>query len=92
MSQEEAEKRCAGMDERQGLLIRGEKSKIEHALLTKGRHHMEYSYWLGRKRTSLANARAATGAVARLIHYELAGRYSVKAANSPEHRLLGVTG
>lgn len=52
---------------------------------------MENAYWLGRKRASLANARAASGAVARLIHYELAGRYSVKAASSAEIRPLGVT-
>lgn len=43
---------------------------------------MEHAHWLGRERASLANARAATGAEARLIHYELAGRYSVKAADS----------
>jgi hypothetical protein len=30
----------------------------------------------------MAMARAATGSEARLIHYELAGRYSVKAAQS----------
>jgi hypothetical protein len=48
---------------------------------------METAYWLGRKRASLANARAARGAEARLIHYELAGRYSIKAAN--EGRMLG---
>ena len=30
----------------------------------------------------MAMARAATGAEARLIHYELAGRYSIKAAQS----------
>ena len=43
---------------------------------------METAYWLGRERASLANARNATGAEARLIHYELAGRYSIKAADS----------
>jgi hypothetical protein len=43
---------------------------------------MEQAYWLGRHRASLANARAATIAEARLIHYELAGRYSIKAANA----------
>ena len=43
---------------------------------------MEQIYWLGRNRTSIANARAATSAEARLIHYELAGRYSIKAANA----------
>jgi len=43
---------------------------------------MEQSHWLGRERASLANARAATDAEARLIHYDLAGRYSVKAAQA----------
>jgi hypothetical protein len=60
-------------------------------LLFKAEDIMENAYWLGRKRASLANARAASGAVARLIHYELAGRYSVKAANSAEIHPLGVT-
>jgi hypothetical protein len=44
---------------------------------------MEKAYWIGRKRASLKAAQNAAGAEARLIHYELAGRYSVKAA-SPE--------
>ena len=41
---------------------------------------MEKAHWLGRTRASLANARAAATAEARLIHYDLAGRYSIKAA------------
>lgn len=41
---------------------------------------MEKTYWLGRKRAAMAMARSAVGAEARLIHYDLAGRYSVKAA------------
>jgi hypothetical protein len=41
---------------------------------------MEKKYWIGRKRAAMAMARAATSAEARLIHYDLAGRYSVKAA------------
>jgi hypothetical protein len=41
---------------------------------------MEQRYWLGRKRASLANARGARSAVSRLIHLDLAGRYSIKAA------------
>ncbi|HET9638285.1 MAG TPA: hypothetical protein VFP12_03680 [Allosphingosinicella sp.] len=41
---------------------------------------MEQTYWLGRKRISVANARRAANAEARLIHLDLAGRYSVKAA------------
>ena len=43
---------------------------------------MEQAYWLERNRVSIANARAATSAKVRLIHYELAGRYSIKAANA----------
>lgn len=42
---------------------------------------MEKTYWLGRKRAAMAMARNATTAQARLIHYELAGRYSIKAAH-----------
>ena len=41
---------------------------------------MEHSYWLGRKRASAANARRALSAQARLVHLDLAGRYSIKAA------------
>jgi len=43
---------------------------------------MEKKYWIGRKRAAMAMARAATDAEARLIHYDLAGRYSIKAAVS----------
>jgi hypothetical protein len=43
---------------------------------------MEQKYWLGRKRASLANARRATSAESRLIHLDLAGRYSIKAASA----------
>ena len=41
---------------------------------------MEQKYWLGRKRDAGLMARKATSAEARLIHFELAGRYSVRAA------------
>jgi hypothetical protein len=41
---------------------------------------MEKKYWIGRKRSAVAMARQASSAEARLIHYELAGRYSIKAA------------
>ena len=44
---------------------------------------MEKFYWLGRKRSAIAMARLATTAEARLIHYDLAGRYSIKAAYCP---------
>lgn len=42
---------------------------------------MEKAYWLSRKRASLKAAQNAVGAEARLAHYDLAGRYSVKAAS-----------
>ena len=41
---------------------------------------MERTYWLGRKRASVANARVAKSAESRLVHLDLAGRYSIKAA------------
>jgi hypothetical protein len=43
---------------------------------------MEKAYWLGRKRASLKLARGAASSEARLIHYDLAGRYSVKAVSA----------
>lgn len=43
---------------------------------------MEKAYWLGRKRASLKMARDAASAQARLVHYDLAGRYSVNAASA----------
>lgn len=43
---------------------------------------MEQTYWLSRKRASAAMARAAQCSKSRLAHYDLAGRYSVKAAAS----------
>jgi len=43
---------------------------------------MDKSYWIGRKRSAMRMARAATSSEARLIHYELAGRYSIKAAQA----------
>ena len=43
---------------------------------------MEKVYWLGRKRASLKLAHAATGSEARLIHYDLAGRYDLKAQSA----------
>jgi len=43
---------------------------------------MEKAYWLSRKRASLTSARNAASAEARLIHYDLAGRYSLKALSA----------
>ena len=40
---------------------------------------MEKIYWLSRKRASLKMAQNAAGPESRLIHYELAGRYGLKA-------------
>ena len=42
---------------------------------------MDQKYWLGRNRASGVMARRATSAEARLIHFELAGRYSIRAAD-----------
>ena len=42
---------------------------------------MDKIYWLARKRASLAMARASDDSVARLVHLDLAGRYSILAAN-----------
>lgn len=44
---------------------------------------MEKTYWLRRKRAAMAMARAARTSESRLIHYELAGRYSLRAAFAP---------
>jgi hypothetical protein len=40
---------------------------------------MEQAYWLGRKQVSVEMVRDATDSEARLVHYDLAGRYSLKA-------------
>ena len=53
----------------------------------------DQAYWLRRKRASVNKASMANSAEARLAHFELAGRYSVKAVNcdpSAEH-LAGVS-
>jgi hypothetical protein len=43
---------------------------------------MEKTYWLRRKRAAMAMARAAATSESRLIHYDLAGRYSLRAARA----------
>jgi len=43
---------------------------------------MEQAYWLTRKRASLKSAEAATSSIARLVHFDLAGRYSIKAMSA----------
>ena len=43
---------------------------------------MEQTYWLGRTRQASAMARKAGSSRARLIHLDLAGRYSIMAAAS----------
>ena len=44
---------------------------------------MEKTYWLRRKREAMTAARIAASSESRLIHYELAGRYSLRAAFAP---------
>jgi len=46
---------------------------------------MEQAYWLSRKRASVQMARDATSSEARLVHYDLAGRYSLKALSAGSH-------
>ncbi len=43
---------------------------------------MDQAYWLRRERDAIANGRAATLADVQLIHYGLAHRYSIEAANA----------
>jgi hypothetical protein len=43
---------------------------------------MEQAYWLSRKRASLKLAQNAASSQARLTHYALAGRYSLKAMSA----------
>jgi len=50
---------------------------------------MEKAYWLGRKRASLKMAQNAAGSESRLIHYDLAGRYGLK-AGSAETQAIGL--
>ena len=45
---------------------------------------LEQAYWLRRKREELAMASRSISAEARMIHFDLAGRYSVKANNTGE--------
>lgn len=49
---------------------------------------MENKYWLDRERSSLGMARAASSSRARLVHYELAGLYSVKAVQATQSSRL----
>jgi len=48
---------------------------------------LEKAHWLARKRTSLKLASSATSAEARLVHFELAGRYGIKALSVESERL-----
>jgi hypothetical protein len=43
---------------------------------------MEKAHWLSRKRASLKAAKGANHSLARLAHYDLAGRYSLKALST----------
>ena len=50
---------------------------------------MDKTYWLDRERSSVAMANRASSAEARLIHYHMAGIYSVKAARAASSSTLG---
>ncbi|HYD13020.1 MAG TPA: hypothetical protein VEC11_09245 [Allosphingosinicella sp.] len=45
---------------------------------------MEKTYWLRRQRAAVTAARLAKTAESRLIHYDLAGRYGLRAAFGQE--------
>ena len=47
-----------------------------------GDEFMEKGYWLSRTRASLNAAQNAVSSEARLIHYDLAGRYSLMALSA----------
>ena len=49
---------------------------------------MDQAYWLGRERELIVHARAATLPDVQLIHYELAHRYSIEAADAAREPLL----
>ena len=53
---------------------------------------MGNQYWLRRNKAAAAMARDATDAEARLIHFDLAGRYSLMAAKSDAPFLLPAEG
>jgi hypothetical protein len=44
---------------------------------------MDRRYWIARMRAAMRMARQAATAESRLIHFDMAGRYSIKAANLP---------
>lgn len=49
---------------------------------------MDKAYWIRRKRRAMAAAQAALTSEARLFHYDMAGRHSVRAANCPPFLLV----
>jgi hypothetical protein len=44
---------------------------------------MDKIYWLRRQHAAVAAARLARTSESRLMHYERAGRYSIRAAHAP---------
>ena len=49
---------------------------------------MGQTYWLKRQQSALDMAQTADAAQARLVHYELAGHYSIRAAQSATTEML----
>jgi hypothetical protein len=49
---------------------------------------MDKAYWIGRQRAAMALAQGATTSQKRLDFYELAGRHSIRAAQSPPFLLV----
>lgn len=75
-------------ERRQGMTTLGVKAEklVEDIWLPPDRKEeiLEQGYWHRRKREELALAGSATCAEAKLIHFDLAGRYSVKAGDVGE--------
>ena len=55
--------------------------------VTKVLFPMDRRYWIARMRAAMRMARQAATAESRLIHFDMAGRYSIKAANVPPFML-----
>jgi hypothetical protein len=48
---------------------------------------MEKAYWLSRERAALKLAKNAVSSKARLVHYDMAGRYSLKVLSARTHAI-----
>lgn len=66
----------------------GESSRSAACNAAKERAPADESYFVGRMHASVALAQASADSTARLVHFELAGRYSVAALAAGRQRSL----